>query len=95
MGTYFNPGNESFRQAIRSKIYIDKTGLISELNDVLTALIHLGYLGYEKNSEEAYVPNFEVSTAFKAALTIGNRKEIAKSISRCEKLLRATINKEA
>ena len=32
MGIYFNPGNESFRQAVSSRIYIDKTGLLEELN---------------------------------------------------------------
>ena len=35
MGTYFNPDNESFTKAVRSKIYIDKTGLLNELNDLL------------------------------------------------------------
>lgn len=28
MGTYYNPDNESFRKAVKSRIYIDKTGLI-------------------------------------------------------------------
>ena len=37
MGTYFNPNNESFRQATRSRIYIDKTGLIEELNQRLNS----------------------------------------------------------
>ena len=32
MGTYFNPGNESFRQAVRSPLYVDKTGLLEQLN---------------------------------------------------------------
>ena len=32
MGVYFNPRNESFTQAKNSRIYIDKTGLIQELN---------------------------------------------------------------
>lgn len=28
MGVYLNPGNESFKQAINSPIYVDKTELI-------------------------------------------------------------------
>lgn len=28
MGTYLNPGNEGFKSAVRSKIYLDKTGLL-------------------------------------------------------------------
>ena len=32
MGIYFNPGNESFKIAINSRIYVDKTGLLELLN---------------------------------------------------------------
>ena len=35
MGIYFNPNNGSFRQAVRSQIYIDKTGLIKHMNILL------------------------------------------------------------
>lgn len=35
MGIYLNPGNEGFRSAVRSKIYIDKTGLLEYTNSVL------------------------------------------------------------
>ena len=35
MGIYFNPNNGSFRQAVRSQIYIDKTGLIKHMNKLL------------------------------------------------------------
>lgn len=35
MGIYLNPGNTMFRQALRSKIYVDKTGLIAYANEVL------------------------------------------------------------
>lgn len=35
MGHYLNPGNEAFRRALRSKIYIDKTGMIRYLNSVI------------------------------------------------------------
>lgn len=35
MGTYFNPNHESFTCDKNSKIYIDKTGLLDYLNDVI------------------------------------------------------------
>ena len=31
MGTYFNPGNESFKKDTGSPIYVDKTGLIARI----------------------------------------------------------------
>lgn len=35
MGIYVNPGNESFQVALRSKIYVDKTGLLEYTNGVI------------------------------------------------------------
>ena len=37
MGIYFNPGNESYRMAINSRIYVDKTGLLELLNERLNS----------------------------------------------------------
>ena len=58
MGQYLNPGNESFASAALR---------INSKDDVLTLLIHLGYLGYDSKTEEAYIPNEEVRKAFAAA----------------------------
>lgn len=41
---------------------------IGSKDDVLTILIHLGYLGYDAGSEEAYIPNEEVRKAFGRAV---------------------------
>ncbi|MGN0484961.1 MAG: AAA family ATPase [Lachnospiraceae bacterium] len=65
---------------------------IASKDDTLTALIHLGYLGYDYEEGCAYIPNYEVAKAYQAALNIGSWTEIAKSISRCDELLRATIS---
>ena len=68
---------------------------VASKDDALTALIHLGYLGYDAERKTAYIPNYEVATAFEAALQIGEWKDIAKIISRCDELLFATINYDA
>ena len=52
-------------------------------------------LGYDAERKSAYIPNYEVATAFEAALQIGEWKDIAKIISRCDELLFATINYDA
>ena len=69
--------------------------IINSKDDALTALIHLGYLGYDCEEGEAFMPNYEVSTAFEAALETGNWKEVADTISKCDELLWATIDGEA
>ena len=35
MGRYFNVGNERFREAVNSSVYIDKTGMIYDANKLL------------------------------------------------------------
>ena len=83
------------------KVMIDTRSFrndFSEINskdDALTALIHLGYLGYDIDRKSGFIPNYEVSEAFQMALKDGEWKEIAKAISRCDELLMATIDEDA
>ncbi|MCI7321753.1 MAG: ATP-binding protein [Lachnospiraceae bacterium] len=79
------------------KVMVDPRSFQNDLSeihskdDALTALIHLGYLGYDAAMLSAYIPNYEVAEAFQMALKTGNWKEISQSISRCDELLMATI----
>ena len=68
---------------------------IHSKDDAITALIHLGYLGYDEDRKSAYVPNYEVAKAFQMALKTGEWSEISKAISRCDELLMATIDGNA
>lgn len=68
---------------------------IHSKDDALTALIHLGYLGYDAERSQAYLPNYEVATAYEAALETGGWQEVARSIGLAEELLWATIDEKA
>ena len=48
---------------------------IHSKDDAITALIHLGYLGYDEDRKSAYVPNYEVAKAFQMALKTGEWSE--------------------
>ncbi len=56
---------------------------VSSKDEALTALIHLGYLGYDREDESAFIPNYEVKKAYQAVLCTGNWHEVVKTISWC------------
>jgi hypothetical protein len=60
-------------------------------NDVLTALIHLGYLAYDEETEEVYLPNREVGICFEDTLEATGWDEVVTAIHQSERLLAATI----
>ena len=60
-------------------------------DDVLTLLVHLGYLAYDYNLNEVFIPNHEIQEEFTTATKISNWNEIVKSITLSDKLLEATI----
>ena len=35
MGIYLNPGNENFKQTLAGRIYVDKSMMISEINEMM------------------------------------------------------------
>ncbi|MCD7956444.1 MAG: ATP-binding protein [Lachnospiraceae bacterium] len=64
-------------------------------NDVLTLLIHLGYLAYDSAKREIYIPNFEVAEAFEDAVSGPEWGTVGKALSDSERLLDATLAEEA
>jgi len=61
-------------------------------DDVLTLLVHLGYLGYDADNKEVYIPNEEIREEFIRAIKNGRRQELVKAIQLSDHLLKATIN---
>lgn len=59
--------------------------------DILTLLVHLGYLAYDGDSRSVYIPNAEVRAEFLRAVKRGKRKELVKVIEMSNKLLEATL----
>lgn len=65
---------------------------INNKDDVLTLLVHLGYLAYDANTESVFIPNEEVQQEFVRAVKSSKYTEVAKLIQDSEKLLRDTWN---
>ena len=62
-------------------------------DDVYSYLIHLGYLTYDKDAKECYIPNFEVREQWVLAIKLNpNFDKILKIINVSKSLLEATLN---
>ena len=72
-----------------SKFQNDMTTFKSK-DDVLTLLIHLGYLGYNSSNHTCYIPNKEVSTSFIDSIEDSNWEETTKALLNSRELLEAT-----
>lgn len=59
-------------------------------DDVLTLLVHLGYLTYNEQKEEAFIPNQEILQEFLRTVKVGGWEGLADALARSEKLLRHT-----
>ena len=63
-------------------------------DDVLTLLIHLGYLGYNRENQKCYIPNKEVTSAFINSIEDSNWKETTRALLNSQELLEATWQKD-
>lgn len=60
-------------------------------DDVLTVLIHLGYLSYDFETKTCRIPNKEVAEQFETAIKKTSWKEVIKVIENSKKLLESTL----
>ena len=65
---------------------------IHSKDDVLTLLVHLGYLAYDIDRKTVSIPNEEVRQEFVRAVTTGKHREVAKLIQNSDYLLEQTLN---
>lgn len=60
-------------------------------DDVLTLLIHLGYLAYDYNTQMVRIPNKEVRTEFESLLKNESRSKLADLVKKSENLFKETL----
>ncbi len=77
---------------------VDTKGFANDLvtfrdrNDVLTLLIHLGYLGYDADTQKAFIPNKEIAGEFENAMSTGGWSEVMRILKASEQLLADTLS---
>ena len=76
---------------------VDPTGFQNDMSvirskdDVLTVLIHLGYLSYDWRESECYIPNKEVAGEMVNAIKSSNWKHVSEAIEKSKQLMKATL----
>ena len=60
-------------------------------DDTLTLLIHLGYLAYNPETKEVFIPNKEIIEEFERAMRINNWEAVIKVTQASDKLLEDTL----
>lgn len=80
------------RVKVNTTKFQNDMSVIESKDDVLTVLIHLGYLSYDRNKSECYIPNKEVAGEMVNAIEDNNWTEVVKALSASEQLLQATLD---
>jgi len=78
------------RQTVNTKTFTNDMVTFSTADDVLTLLIHLGYLGYDFYTKEVFIPNKEIQQEYYNSITAGKKfPVIAKALRASHALLEA------
>ena len=90
--------DDIIRMLAGEHVYVDTTEFTNDMhivrskNDVLTVLIHLGYLAYDEDEQECFIPNKEVGDEMNNAIKATSWDELAKTIQNSKNLLAFTIS---
>lgn len=84
-------GGASSRVNIRT--FQNDMTTIKSKDDILTLLVHLGYLTYHAKNKTVSIPNEEVRQEFIDAVENGKHKEIARLILESDRLLQDTLDR--
>ena len=67
----------------------------SNKDDVLTLLVHLGYLAFDRESSAVFIPNAEIRGEFRNAIMGEHWKDVIAALEQSDRLLSATWNKDS
>ena len=90
--------DDIIRMLSGESVYVDTTEFLNDMhivrskNDVLTVMIHLGYLAYDKEAYACYIPNKEVGDELNNAIKATSWEALAKTIQNSKDLLDATLS---
>ncbi len=80
---------------VNTRSFQNDMNSLESKDDVLTLLVHLGYLSYDPVNKSVSIPNKEVEQEFMASIEgVGSYSEIARSVKESKALLEALWNRD-
>lgn len=76
-------------EKVDTRTFVNDMTTFAKADDVLTLMIHLGYLAYDFEQEEVSIPNLEIQREYVSAMSTGGWEEIFRSIEQSQALLQA------
>ena len=83
------------------EVEVDTSGFSNDLvtfrekDDVLTLLIHLGYLAYDKETEKVHIPNEEIKREFSRTIRGVRRNETIQRVRESDQIISDTVHMNA
>ena len=80
------------RSKVNPTSFVNDLAEVESKDDVLTVLIHLGYLSYDRETKECFIPNMEVAGEMENAVKANHWKPVVDALRASEQLLQATLD---
>ena len=80
------------RVGVDTGTFLNDLSEISSRDDVLTVLIHLGYLSYDRVEQECYIPNHEVRLELEKAVRKNNWSPVVRAIDTSKRLMQSLLD---
>lgn len=75
--------------SVNTRSFVNDMVTLNSRDDVLTLLIHLGYLGYDFSHECVFIPNNEIKKEFATAVSVSDWGEVSKALKNSADTLNA------
>ncbi len=76
---------------IDAKTFSNDMVTFESADDILTLLVHLGYLTYSSEAKTVRIPNYEIREQFVSTVRLMGWKSVAAALENSEKLMEATL----
>ncbi|MBQ7456277.1 MAG: AAA family ATPase [Desulfovibrio sp.] len=81
-------------EKINTRTFTNDMRTFASQDDVLTLLVHLGYLSYNASNQTVHIPNKEISYEFVSAIQNKGWPKVVQAIKNSENLLKAVLAKD-